>query len=166
MLMDSLNRDAERIASRFGLAYKSIEPERANVKSRYGICYSDGVIKIRLRHATTGRPLKYSSLVATLCHELAHLRHFDHGLRFRAFNQQVLAYARAQGIYRPSQPARPAQRCPAASPRPHPPPRPPRPSGPAQLDLFQAAGIAGRPFQSARESARGPGARDLRPRSS
>ena len=59
------------------------------------------LIKIRLRHATTGRPLKYSSLVNTLCHELAHLRHFDHGLRFRAFYQELLAFARAEGIYRP-----------------------------------------------------------------
>lgn len=98
MLMESLNRDAQRIARHFGLRYASIEAERSNVTSRYGICYSDGVIKIRLRHATTGRPLEYSSLVSTLCHELAHLRHFDHGLRFRAFNQEVLAFARAQGI--------------------------------------------------------------------
>jgi hypothetical protein len=143
MLIGSLSRDAERIARHFGLTYTSIEAERANVKSRYGVCYSDGVIKIRLRHATTGRPLKYSSLVATLCHELAHLRHFDHGLRFRAFNQEVLAFARAQGIYRPrSEPVAP--RSGAAPEAPARPPRRPgadRPDrehsrGPAQLDLF------------------------------
>jgi predicted metal-dependent hydrolase len=135
MLMDSLNRDAERIARHFGLSYRSIEPERANVTSRYGICYSDGVIKIRLRHATTGKPLKYSSLVATLCHELAHLRHFNHGLRFRAFNQQVLAYARAQGIYRPrSEPVeRPAAPPPAPDLRPS---RRPPAARPSQLELF------------------------------
>jgi predicted metal-dependent hydrolase len=101
LLMESLNRDAERIAARFGLRYRAIEAERANVTSHYGICYSDGLIRIRLRHATTGRPLKYSSLVNTLCHELAHLRHFDHGLRFRAFYQRLLEYARSEGIYRP-----------------------------------------------------------------
>jgi predicted metal-dependent hydrolase len=101
LLMESLNRDAERIARRFGLRYKSLEAERANVVSRYGVCYSDGAIRIRLRHATTGRPLKYSSLVNTLCHELAHLRHFDHGLRFRALYLQILEFARAEGIYRP-----------------------------------------------------------------
>lgn len=131
MLMDSLNRDAERIARRFGLRYKSIEAERANVKSRYGVCYSDGCIRIRLRHATTGRPLKYSSLVNTLCHELAHLRHFDHGLRFRAFYQELLAYARASGIYRPGRPA-PAATAPR---RPRPPARP-QTAGPTQLTLF------------------------------
>jgi hypothetical protein len=100
-LIARLNRDAQQIAWRFGLSYRSIEPERANVKSRYGICYEDGVIKIRLRHAVTGRPLRYSSLVSTLCHELAHLRYFHHGVRFRVFNMELLEFAREQGLYRP-----------------------------------------------------------------
>ena len=100
-LIARLNRDAEQIAWRFGLNYRSIEPERANVKSRFGICYEDGVIRIRLRHAVSRKPLRYSSLVSTLCHELAHLRHFNHGVRFRVFNMELLEFAREQGIYRP-----------------------------------------------------------------
>ena len=128
--MTRLNRDAFAIALRFGLRYRVIEPERPQVKRRYGVCYADGTIRIRLAHARTGEPLRYSSLVATLCHELAHLQHFDHGPRFRAFNERLLAWARGQGIYRPhsEQPARQA-----------PPPRPPRaPSAeaPRQLRLF------------------------------
>lgn len=100
-LIESLRNDANRICSRFSLRYASIEPERANVKRRYGICYSDGSIKIRLRHVHTGEPLKYSSLVNTLCHELAHLKHFDHSPRFQAFYLQLLRFARSEGIYRP-----------------------------------------------------------------
>lgn len=100
-LLQSLVRDAERIAGQFGLRYKSIDAERANVTSRYGVCFADGAIRIRLRHAVTGRPLKYSSLVNTLCHELAHLRHFDHGPRFKAFYFELIAFARSRGIYRP-----------------------------------------------------------------
>ena len=96
-----LNRDAERIAEHFGLRYLCVEAEHANVKRRYGVCYSDGTIRIRLRHATSGRPLKYSSLVNTLCHELAHLRHFDHGLSFRQFYRHVLEWARGERIYQP-----------------------------------------------------------------
>jgi predicted metal-dependent hydrolase len=103
-LIERLERDAERIARRFRLEYRSIEAERAGVKSRYGVCYDDGRIKIRLRHAATGRPLKYSSLVNTLCHELAHLRHFNHGERFKGFYFQLLEYARREGIYRPGEP--------------------------------------------------------------
>jgi len=103
-ILGQLHRDAARIAARFGLRYRSIEAERANVKRRYGVCYSDGSIRIRLRHASTGRPLKYSSLVNTLCHELAHLRHFDHGPRFWDFYRAVLEWARREGIYRPASP--------------------------------------------------------------
>ena len=99
--MARLNRDAAVISARFGLRYRAIEPERPRVKRRYGVCYRDGTIRIRLAHVVTGKPLRYSSLVATLCHELAHLRHFDHGLRFRSFNQRVLEWARQAGIYRP-----------------------------------------------------------------
>jgi predicted metal-dependent hydrolase len=102
-LIERLNLDGERLARRFGLRYRSITAERAGVRSRYGVCYADGAIKIRLRHATTGRPLKYSSLVNTLCHELAHLRHFNHGPRFKAFYFEILDHARALGIYRPGQ---------------------------------------------------------------
>lgn len=100
-LMRRLNRDAAVIAARFGLRYRSIEAEAARVKRRYGICYSDGTIRIRLRHAVTRKPLKYSSLVSTLCHELAHLKHFDHGTGFQSFYAAILEYARDQGIYRP-----------------------------------------------------------------
>jgi len=100
-LMARLRRDAERIARHFDLAYREIVPERANVRRRYGVCYADGRIQVRLNHARTGEALKYSSLVNTLCHEMAHLRHFNHGPRFKALYFRVLDYARREGIYRP-----------------------------------------------------------------
>ncbi len=133
-LISDLRADAARIATRFGLRYRSIEPERANVKRRYGVCFSDGEIRIRLTHVTTGQPLKYSSLVNTLCHELAHLKHFDHGERFKAFYLQLLGWARVEGIYRPG---------PLAAARASAPRRPkeaPRPVGPEQLGLFGPPG--------------------------
>jgi len=131
-LIERLNLDAERLARRFGLRYRSITAERPGVRSRYGVCYADGAIKIRLRHATTGRPLKYSSLVNTLCHELAHLRHFNHGPRFKAFYFEILDHARALGIYRPG-------RAPAESPgraAPIAPQRQMAPQAAEQLSLF------------------------------
>lgn len=146
-LVDRLNRDGRVLAERFELEYRAIEADRANATSRYGICYSDGTIRIRLRHATTGRPLKYSSLINTLCHELAHLRHFNHGPRFKALYLQILDFARRVQIYRPG-PARAAapRRGPAPPPRVYEPtappraapaaPEPERPRGMVQLDLF------------------------------
>jgi hypothetical protein len=110
-LTSRLQHDAWRIASHFGLRYKAIVAESPRVKSRYGVCYEDGLIKIRLQHSRIGRALKYSSLVDTLCHELAHLRYFNHGPEFKTFYLQILSWARKQGIYRPA-PRRP--RAPAA----------------------------------------------------
>jgi hypothetical protein len=140
-LIARLNLDGEQIARHFGLRYKSITAERANVKNRYGSCFEDGAIKIRLRHAVTKKPLKYSSLVNTLCHELAHLRYFHHGERFKVFYWQILEYARQQRIYRPTGPgARPApqrrqREQPAMAPRPAA-PEAAKPRAPVQLGLF------------------------------
>jgi hypothetical protein len=143
-LIAELERDAARIARVFGLRYRVIEPERPQVKRRLGVCYRDGTIRIRLFHATTGRALKYSSLVDTLCHELAHLRHFNHGRRFQAFYRTLLEHARREGIYRPGADAPP--RLEAVRPRaPELAPRTPARtspavaaarSGPQQLALF------------------------------
>ena len=151
-LVARLNRDGAALASRFELQYRAIEAERPRVKRRYGVCYADGTIRIRLRHAATGNALKYSSLVNTLCHELAHLKHFNHGLRFQRFYRQILEYARASRIYLPGPDsalrATPSARAPAADRRPlarpilaaaHPaqaPPIIPARSGPLQLTLF------------------------------
>jgi predicted metal-dependent hydrolase len=110
-VLQRLRRDARVLASRFGLELGALAAERANVKRRYGVCYEDGTIRIRLRHVRTGRILKYSSLVDTLCHELAHLRHFNHGARFQLLYRSILLHARRLGIYRPGRPTpvRPAR---------------------------------------------------------
>jgi hypothetical protein len=101
-LLQRLRADAARIADHFGLEYRTIEAEHPRVKSRYGVCYDTGLVKIRLNHARTGKPLKYSSLIDTLCHELAHLRHFNHGPEFKAFFLRLLGWARKEGIYQPA----------------------------------------------------------------
>lgn len=100
-ILAKLRSEAVDLATRFGLRYAAIGAERDGVVAHYGICYSDGRIRIRLRHATTGRLLKESSLVDTLCHELAHLKHFDHSPRFKSFYLRILEEARRRGYYRP-----------------------------------------------------------------
>ena len=99
--IERLRRHAALLAEAFELPLRSIEPESERVRSRYGICYSDGRIQIRLHRLRSDGVLKYSVMVDTLCHELAHLRHFNHGRRFWAFYRRILAYASRQGIYRP-----------------------------------------------------------------
>jgi len=106
--MERLRRWGRELAAVFGLRYRELQAEQEGVNSHFGICYEDGVIRIRLRHAVTGRLLKESSLVDTLCHELAHLRHFDHSPQFWGYYRNILAEARRRGIYRPG----PEQRVP------------------------------------------------------
>lgn len=101
-LLVRLRLDAETIAAAFGLAYREISPARRDTRSFYGLCDRRGSIRIRLHHARTGRGLRYSSLINTLCHELAHLRHFNHGPEFVAFYRRILEWARREGLYRPS----------------------------------------------------------------
>lgn len=99
--LEKLRTMAATLAAHFRLRFASIDAEAEGVVEHYGICYADGRIRIRLRHATTGRLLKESSLVDTLCHEIAHLKYFDHSLRFRRFHERVLGEARRRGWYRP-----------------------------------------------------------------
>jgi hypothetical protein len=99
--MSRLRRWGAELGGRFDLHSAALEAEREDVTDWYGVCYEDGVIRIRLRHARSGRLLKESSLVDTLCHELAHLRYLDHGARFRRLYRSILDEARRLGIYRP-----------------------------------------------------------------
>lgn len=106
-VMDRLRAMGLDLAAHFRLAFKVLEAERDGVNGHYGICWRDGTIRIRLRHAVTGKLLKESSLVDTLCHELAHLRHFDHSPRFRRLYERILDEARGRGYYRPGPGERP-----------------------------------------------------------
>ena len=136
-----LRRHAEVLATAFA-ALQSIEAESERVRRRYGICYADGSIKIRLHQLRADDLLKYSVMVDTLCHELAHLRHFDHGRRFWRLYRRIREYAQRHGIYRPGpEPAAPKptpfQSLPAAITRaaPRPSPAAPRSPAPVQLEL-------------------------------
>jgi predicted metal-dependent hydrolase len=99
--LERLRRHALFLAGVFELPLSSVDAESPRVRRRYGICYADGRIRIRLHQLRSSDLLKYSVMVDTLCHELAHLRHLNHGPRFWRLYRRILAYARRQGIYRP-----------------------------------------------------------------
>jgi hypothetical protein len=145
IVLERLRHHARFLADAYGLPLRSVDAERANVKRRYGICYEDGSIRVRLRSLRSGELLKYSSLMDTLCHELAHLKYFDHSPRFWRFYRKVLGYAQRHGMYRPG--SEPERRRPEApllqqpllpgdmgpvTPRP----RPQAPLRAIQLELF------------------------------
>jgi hypothetical protein len=99
--LERLRRHASMLARAFDLPLRSVDAESPRVRRRYGICFADGRIKIRLHQLRTPELLKYSVMVDTLCHELAHLQHLNHGQRFWRLYRRILAYARRHGIYRP-----------------------------------------------------------------
>ncbi len=120
-VLELLRRDAEAIAAPFQLRFTRIGKTRRDAHL-YGCCDTDGNIRIRLRSRVTGDLLRYSSLVATLCHELAHLRHFDHGQEFTRLYRKLLEFARRSGLYCPG-PGAPRLR------------RPPLPGGPVTVAM-------------------------------
>jgi len=124
-LVARLRRDARRVAQRFKLPAFDLDADRPDSTDRYGICFDDGRIRVRLVHARTGRSLKYSALIDTVVHELAHLRYLDHGARWEALYQRMLEWCRTEGIYSPRLVA-------AVAPAPPPVPR----ARPVQLSLF------------------------------
>lgn len=125
-LVDRLRRDARRVAAEFKLPAFDLDADRPDSTDRYGICFDDGRIRVRLVHARSGRALKYSALVDTVVHELAHLRYLDHGPRWERLYERMLEWCRREGIYSP-------RRVVPVAPRPPPPPSRP---APVQLTLF------------------------------
>lgn len=134
-VVDRLRRDADRVARVFKLPAFDLDADRADARDRYGLCFSDGRIRIRLVNVRTGRALKYSAMIDTVVHELAHLRYMDHGPRWEALYQRMLEWCRVRGIYEPRAVGAPSAgtRKPAASSGAS----GPRPPGTQQLSLFE-----------------------------
>ena len=106
-LVDRLRTDAARVAEHFKLPPYELDADRPDARDRYGVCFDDGRIKVRLVNVRTGHVLRYSALIDTVVHELAHLKHMNHGPRWEALYDQMLAWCRAEGIYSPQPRRRP-----------------------------------------------------------
>ena len=131
-LVAQLRADAERIAAQFHLPAFELDADRPDARGRYGLCDSEGSIRVRLVNVRTGRGLKYSALIDTVVHELGHLRYMNHGPRWEALYRRMLQWARDQGIYEP----RPVSPKPTSGPEV-------APAGPVatQLPLFGAGRV-------------------------
>lgn len=100
-LIDQLRCDAVRVAEQFKLPPFELDADRPDARERYGLCHGDGRIRVRLINVRTGKPLRYSALIDTVVHELAHLRYMNHGPRWEALYERMLEWCRAEGIYTP-----------------------------------------------------------------
>jgi len=92
-IIDRLRRKARRIAAEFNLKLTRVDEMNSRSKNA-GVCFAGGLILIRLHRRNTRRHLSSRWLLDTLCHELAHLRHLNHGLKFRDLYHEILGHAR------------------------------------------------------------------------
>lgn len=78
------------------------------LRSKFGTCRFDknGRAKIQVRCTKGMEPLlwrKPGAIVVTFLHELAHLKHLNHGARFWRFLRRLVDQAHAMGLYEPAQ---------------------------------------------------------------
>lgn len=90
-----VRRDARKIAARYHLAIGRVRRLPGNADC-WGLCaWPSRDIWIAI-HDEYGDILPYDLILDTLCHELAHVRHFTHSPDWRRLYLRMLRWARAQ----------------------------------------------------------------------
>jgi hypothetical protein len=109
VLWKNIHEIADKISKYYGLRYGKILPETRKQAQHYGECTpcdkchraehiderncSDKILYIRVHQLNRpGVPLATSTILRTLAHELAHLRHWGHGKAHRAFEEEIVEY--------------------------------------------------------------------------
>jgi len=96
LLFDEIRSAMQSVAKEYKLPLKSIQgfpmPE-SGMADRLGDCSHDGHIRLVMRCTVNGEwcsaPLSPKEIWDTAAHELAHLRHFNHGIQFREFELEL-----------------------------------------------------------------------------
>ena len=130
-LLAQIQKEAKPILKHFGLSYETIKESVAEGSA--GFNRGRRIIALNVRQRSDPMKFrKFSAIMSTMIHELAHLRHMNHGPQFRAFDSELKAWAKKRGIYRPgaSQPAKPTKPKKPPTPKRKPTPRKPTPRKP------------------------------------
>ena len=105
---------ATKVCKHFGLSYGSIVPETRKQVRFYGECQpcnrcqnaggiderncSEKILHIRIHQLNNPtKALAPSTILRTLAHELAHLRHWDHGSYHRSFEDEIMEFIKEEG---------------------------------------------------------------------
>lgn len=114
LLWRDLFHIANKVCRKFKLTYGKIEPATRLQYHHYGTCEAcprcvngkkistancrEKIIRIRLHQVhRKNRPLKLSTIVDTLAHEMAHLAYWDHSLEHHEFQKRILDYIQSIG---------------------------------------------------------------------
>jgi hypothetical protein len=98
-----IRRLARRMSQAFKVPYTAIRAEPQGSKY-FGTCYEGGVIHIRIRNLSNGNLLQWSTIVDTLCHELAHAacfkqKDYAHSEEFARLHRAMLVWYSRQPTY-------------------------------------------------------------------
>lgn len=100
LALHRLSLETQECAARAGL--KAVSVSVGDARTRWGSCTSSGAIRYSWRLILAPpEALRY-----VVCHEVAHLRHLDHGRAFRAFERELFGgdTAAAEGLLRSAAP--------------------------------------------------------------
>jgi hypothetical protein len=101
ILWKEIHEIANKVCKHFRLKYNAILPETRKQVRFYGECVQTPKGKnIYIRIHQLGRPrrpLAASTILDTLAHELAHLRHWGHDKKHKELHKQILVFIRELG---------------------------------------------------------------------
>jgi predicted metal-dependent hydrolase len=98
MTLDRLKVVASALAKEFHVRYKDVE-ELSREAEHFGECViEDRVIRVRLKVHNRNTEMKRSTVVRTLCHEMAHLIETHHTRKFKKIERLMLQLAKHYGV--------------------------------------------------------------------
>lgn len=103
-ILTKIQRDVQPILREFGLKFMSLKESVA--EGSLGFNRDKRIIALNVRQKRNPMLLrKYSAIMSTMIHEMAHLRHMNHGRGFQEFEVELMQWARDKKIYSPGRAA-------------------------------------------------------------
>lgn len=100
-ILAKAQRDVQPVLREFKLTFQTLKESVA--EGSLGFNRGRRIIALNVRQKRNPMKLrKYSAIMSTMIHELAHLRHMNHGPQFKMFETELKNWSRERGIYSPS----------------------------------------------------------------